>query len=223
MTPRRSKVSTCSLIAVCILLLWCQGGSRLRETSLSTTILIGPTLADWCLTLIKKAIICSSQSFLGIQQNLRNESLVESRCSDHRDNQMDYFAIRCHHHSWWNPAHHLFSTRSNVSSSWKSADGMTEQHTGPSSGSGVWSDLVIHMESSPTSIPIYFACDCWHLGCAHEWHIGVDAVRASWMLWQRNSTSSKYERILRTRWWDLITAITFALTLIIISFNSLIS
>ena len=129
-----------------------------------------------------------------------------------------------------------FSTRLYVSNSWELADGMAEQHICPSSGSRDWSDLVIHMESSPSSIPICFACYCWHLGCAHEWqalHTGVDTDRASWLLWQRDSTSSKYEGILRTRWWDLITglsmitfiqlSITFALILFIISFNSLIS
>jgi hypothetical protein len=105
----------------------------------------------------------------------------------------------------------FFSTRSYVSSSWGSADGMAEQHTGPSSGSGDWSGLVIHMKSSPTSIPICFACDCWHLGCAHEWqvqHTGVDTGRASWLLWQRDSISSKYEGILQIRWWDLITGLS---------------
>ncbi len=55
-------------IAVCISMLWCQGDSRLRETSqfpLSTTIITGSTLADWCLTLIEKITMYFSQSFLG--------------------------------------------------------------------------------------------------------------------------------------------------------------
>ena len=72
MTPRRSKASTCSLIAVCISMLWCQGGSRLREISqfpLSTTILIGSTLSDWCLNLIEKTVMYFSQSFLGFAWN----------------------------------------------------------------------------------------------------------------------------------------------------------
>ena len=72
MTPRQSKASTCSLIAVCISMLWCQGGSRLRETShfpLSTTIITGSTLADWCLTLIEKITMYFSQSFLGFAWN----------------------------------------------------------------------------------------------------------------------------------------------------------
>jgi hypothetical protein len=90
----------------------------LRETSqfpLSTTILIGSTLADWCLSLIEKQLCIShraSSVSLGIQQNRRNESwpitLIESRCSDNRDDQMGYLAIRCYHHRRWNPAHHLF-------------------------------------------------------------------------------------------------------------------
>ena len=72
MTPRQSKASTCSLIKVCISMLWCQGGSRLRETShfpLSTTIRIGSTLADWCLTLIEITTMYFSQSFLGFAWN----------------------------------------------------------------------------------------------------------------------------------------------------------
>ena len=114
MTPRRSKASTCSLIAVCISMLWCPGGSRLRETShfpLSTTILIGSTLADWCLTLIEKTTMYFSQSFLGFAWNPTESwpiTLIESRCSDNRDDQMGYLAIRCHHHRRWNPAHYLF-------------------------------------------------------------------------------------------------------------------
>jgi hypothetical protein len=72
MTPRQSKASTCSLIAVCISMLWCQGGSRLRETfdfPLSTTIITGSTLSDWCLTLIEKKTMYFSQSFLGFAWN----------------------------------------------------------------------------------------------------------------------------------------------------------
>jgi len=53
-----------------------------------------------------------------------------------------------------------FETRLYVSNSWEL---MAEEHTCPSNGSGDWSDHVIHMESSPTSILICFACSCWHL------------------------------------------------------------
>ena len=73
----------------------------MRETShfpLSTTILIGSTLADWCLTLIEKTTMYFSQSFLGFAWNPTEPSLIESRCSDNRDDQMGYLVIRCHHH-----------------------------------------------------------------------------------------------------------------------------
>ena len=86
---------------------------------LSTTILIGSTLADWCLTLHEKTTMYFSQSFLGFVWNPTEPSKrimanSDNRCSDNCNDQMGYLAIRCHHHRRWNPAHHLFSTRSYV-------------------------------------------------------------------------------------------------------------
>jgi hypothetical protein len=99
-------------------LLWCQGGSRLRETpyfNLSTTILIGCTLADWCLTLIEIKTMNSSQSFLSYAWNPTEPSkrimaIISLESIIAIIKWVIYLAIRCHNHRRWNPAHHLFSS-----------------------------------------------------------------------------------------------------------------